>query len=457
MRAMISLVASRLAVLRSVPARDDVARPGTARRRSIADPATRPRERRRVARTGPCRTRPRAGSARRTGARAGPGRPCLLEAAGRAPRALGEHHQHVALVEDPLGEPERLHVRGTAVDRVDRTGAGEPAEDRPLHHLALAEPVDAPAEPGREPAAHDDAVRVREVVRGDDQRPVARDPVDRALDRDPGQAAHDRAGDERPEPDERGDVVRERARRAAGRSGTRRSRVTARVGARVAPSRARPRGWSRRPRRRSARTCCRRCGCGARRRPGRSGATARLRSISSRRRSWARIQRPSGPSGSVPRSSARRRARSSTEASRKILRSACGQHDRPDVAPGDDDPAVRGERALDRQEGRPHVRGPGHVRDVLVHELAVDVLGDVAAVDDHPVEPALRVRGEPDLRDERDEAGRRRPRVTSSGEGQPGQGAVQEARVARTGSRAPARLPRRRCSCPTTRARRGRR
>ncbi len=57
---------------------------------------------------------------------------------------------------------------------------------------------------------------------------------------------------------------------------------------------------------------------------GRSGATARVASSSSRRRRAARISRASGLDGSSPRSSVRRRARSSTDASRNSFRSASG-------------------------------------------------------------------------------------------------------------------------------------
>ena len=56
----------------------------------------------------------------------------------------------------------------------------------------------------------------------------------------------------------------------------------------------------------------------------RRGATARLRSRSSRTRSCSRTASASSPAGSRPRSSIRRIARSSTEASRNSLRSASG-------------------------------------------------------------------------------------------------------------------------------------
>jgi hypothetical protein len=41
----------------------------------------------------------------------------VLKGAIGASRALGEHEQDVALVEDPLGEPERLDVGRAPIDR----------------------------------------------------------------------------------------------------------------------------------------------------------------------------------------------------------------------------------------------------------------------------------------------------------------------------------------------------
>src|SRR5207249_8823520 len=62
----------------------------------------------------------------------------LLEAAGRTSGALWEDDQHVPVVQDALGEPERLDVRGAAIDRMDGAGPRQLAEDRPIDHLALA-------------------------------------------------------------------------------------------------------------------------------------------------------------------------------------------------------------------------------------------------------------------------------------------------------------------------------
>ena len=52
----------------------------------------------------------------------------LLEHARRAPRALRKDHQDVTLVEDPLGQPERLDVGGAALD-ADHAAL---AEDQPI-------------------------------------------------------------------------------------------------------------------------------------------------------------------------------------------------------------------------------------------------------------------------------------------------------------------------------------
>ncbi len=79
----------------------------------------------------------RAGDAERHDRRAGPQGerrdPVLggLEPAVRAARALGEDEQHLALVEDPPRETERLEVGRAAVDRVDAAVGRHPADDRP--------------------------------------------------------------------------------------------------------------------------------------------------------------------------------------------------------------------------------------------------------------------------------------------------------------------------------------
>ena len=81
-----------------------------------------------------------------------------------------------------LGEPERLDVRRSPVDRVDAAVGRRPADDRPVEQLLLAEPVDPPAELGHQPRAEHDGVEVGGVVGGEDERTLVRDLVDRALD-----------------------------------------------------------------------------------------------------------------------------------------------------------------------------------------------------------------------------------------------------------------------------------
>ena len=60
-----------------------------------------------------------------------------LEAAIAAARALREDRQHLVRVEDAHRRPERLEVRGLAVDGVDRGHAERPAGGSPLEQLAL--------------------------------------------------------------------------------------------------------------------------------------------------------------------------------------------------------------------------------------------------------------------------------------------------------------------------------
>ena len=124
MRPMISVVASALAV-------SPVGAAGTTSRERNGSPTRSP--------TAPARARQklaagpepvRAGDPDRqdrgAGAESEEGQPVLglLEPARRAARALGKDDQDVALVEDPLGEPERLDVGGAAVDRMDRAVGG---------------------------------------------------------------------------------------------------------------------------------------------------------------------------------------------------------------------------------------------------------------------------------------------------------------------------------------------
>ena len=138
----------------------------------------------------------------------------------------------------------------------------------------------------------------------------------------------------------------------------------------------------------------------------RSGATARLRSWSSRTRSCSRTASASSPAGSSPRSSIRRDARSSTDASRNSLRSASGKHDRADVAARGDDPAAVGEGTLARQQRCPDIGDARHGGHGGVDLRSARRLGRVDAVEEDPGQPAGSVVGERDPVRERDEAGR---------------------------------------------------
>ena len=163
----------------------------------------------------------------------------------------------------------------------------------------------------------------------------------------------------------------------------------------------------------------------------RSGATARLVSSSSRRRSAARISSASGPSGSRPRSSVRRRARSSTEACEEELEVGVGQDDRADVAAGHDDAARRREVALALQEGGPHAPDRRDRRDRGVDGRTADIVGVVDAVDqDAATSRPVGVRGELDLVDERTQTLGVVEAGTPRASGQPGDRAVQQPRVA---------------------------
>ena len=189
---------------------------------------------------------------------------------------------------------------------------------------------------------------------------------------------------------------------------------------------------------------------------GRSGATARVESSSSRRRSASRIATASGPSGSRPRSSVRRRARSSTDASRKILRSASGRTTVPMSRPGHDDAAAVGQRALALEERGPQLRdrptwrtrrrrppGRGHPRCGRRRRR-----GRATGGRHRPARARPRRRGRASHAGTRPTRCGRAPATSPRGRAGP---------CRRTGSRPRARRPRRRCSCPTNPARRGRR
>ena len=130
------------------------------------------------------------------------------------------------------------------------------------------------------------------------------------------------------------------------------------------------------------------------------------------------------------------------------LQVGVGQDDRADVATGHHDPAAPGQVALALEQGRPdlgHGRDRGHRR---VDGRIADVGRVIDAIDEHAGEAPVAVRGELDVVDERDEALRVVHRH-ATGLGQPGHGAIQQARVAEPvadlagGRRADAALARR--------------
>ena len=164
----------------------------------------------------------------------------------------------------------------------------------------------------------------------------------------------------------------------------------------------------------------------------RSGATGRLESIASRRRSSARISAAAVPSGAM---APLRRAPAGPLLHRRVeveLQVGVGQHDRADVAAGHDDPAGRCDPPLPLEEGRPHLGQSGDLGDALVDGRRVHLRRDVDAVDEDAVQPALRVGRELD-------AGPRPPRgVAPSSSGKPRWSASQvSARYSRPVSQKP--------------------
>src|SRR3954469_11133140 len=66
----------------------------------------------------------------------------VLELPGRAAGALREDEEDVTLLEHAARRSERLEVGRSAVDRQDTAVFRDPADDRPIEQLSLAEPVD---------------------------------------------------------------------------------------------------------------------------------------------------------------------------------------------------------------------------------------------------------------------------------------------------------------------------
>ena len=106
-----------------------------------------------------------------------------------------------------------------------------------------------------------------------------------------------------------------------------------------------------------------------------------------------------------------------------------GQHDGPDVAAGHHDAAARGELALPLEQREAQLRDRRDRRDGGVDRRVVDIVGVVDAVDQDAGEPALGVRRQLDLVGEPAHRVRVR-RGHAAGQGQPGHGAVEQARVA---------------------------
>ena len=189
---------------------------------------------------------------------------------------------------------------------------------------------------------------------------------------------------------------------------------------------------------------------------GRSGATGRLRSRSSRRRRSARIALASGE---LRREAALLGAPPGPLLGGGVeedLQVGVGQDDRPDVAAGHYDPAAISQRPLAGEQRRTNL---GHARQLADRSIdlgTTHLLGHVDAVDEDPRQPTALVRRQLDLVDERHERepGRRgRRRGAARCRSGPGRAA----RCRRTGNRARGQRPRRRCSCRTRPARRARR
>ena len=288
------------------------------------------------------------------GARASRARPSGAGARRRPPRAFREHHQRPGPrrgCAGPAGMPRR---RPPAVDgMMPPLRAIQPTIGQSNSSRLPSQWTRRPSL-GRQPRADDHRVGVRDVVRGQDDRALARDRVDRALDPDAGQTrATNRAPNAAPliSGSGRPGAALLVDRRLLGR----RSSFAAsghRLGCRpTALAAPRPPG----SRRRRPRPSVERVAVGedVDRVLGRPQRRDRpVRSRSSRRRSWARMTAPRR-CRVEPALSVRRRARSSTEASRKIFRSASRRTTVPMSRPAMTiPPGWREARWRSRQRGR---------------------------------------------------------------------------------------------------------
>ena len=243
-------------------------------------------------------------------------------------------------------EPERLDVGGAAVDRMDAAVVQhvQPTIGQSNSSRLPSQWMRRPSR-GDQPRAEQDGVEVRDVVGGEDHRALARDLVDVALDPDPRERLGADAGARAPSPPTVSLVDRPVG------SGSvigrwRGSRV--RVGApRASASRIAPATMATVSSKSLPSVVMIRASAAAR-----SGATARLVSSSSRRRSASRIalglravRIEAALLGPAPRALLDRGVEVQLEV-------RVGQHDRADVAAGHDDPAVRRERPLALEQRR---------------------------------------------------------------------------------------------------------
>ena len=139
----------------------------------------------------------------------------LLERARRAACSLREDDQRVAFVEDPLGSPERIHVGRTTLDADDRIERDEPADDRPVERLLLAQPVDPPTERRGHHAPISGASAFEAWLATNRTGPSGPRIVVEAVQLDPGEEPPGDAAERVGRPDERADAILERRRGAA--------------------------------------------------------------------------------------------------------------------------------------------------------------------------------------------------------------------------------------------------
>ena len=97
------------------------------------------------------------------------------------------------------------------------------------------------------------------------------------------------------------------------------------------------------------------------------------------------------------------------------LEAGVGQDDRADVPAGHHDPAAAGDRPLALEERRAQLADPGYLADRPIDLGAMDLLGDVDAIDQDAGQAALVIGGQLDLADEGDEGRLDRPGRSPAG------------------------------------------